>query len=711
MEKKLLFALDIGTRSVVGLVGEKSNNTINILAMERMEHHTRAMLDGQIHDVPEVAKIVNIVKSQLEKTCGALNKVSVAAAGRALYTISVSAKLDVTSKGTITVHEEQTLELTALQSAQKQLAMSHSVSDPAMYYCVGYSISKYSLDGTSMHSLIGQKGKEATIELIATFLPRQVIDSIQSALTSVNLEMETLTLEPIAAINILIPQTMRHLNLALIDVGAGTSDVAITNEGSVIGYGMVPFAGDEITEAISNKYLLDFKIAETIKRKLTGRNKTVELTDVLGMKYKISTQEIINSIKDSVGALAQAIAAEIIRINSSQPQAVLMVGGGSLTPMLTEAVAQSLDLPPSRVAVRRPDVSVEGFANIPNKLCTPDFVTPLGILKLAGIQALNFMNVFVNEQPLKLFNVGSLTVVDALLAAGIDLRSLHGKPGLAITITVNKINKFIPGTHGKPGIIKINGQKAVHFDSILQEGDKILVEKGVNGQSPCVCLKDLIDIPSPICLAINQTKYTLPPIIKVNQTLVDKDIILKDRDQVEIETSFTLTSALTLLHLQPESTHYSYRINDNERTYNVPPTITINGKTPTPTQLLKDNDSIRIFQSESPTLGELMGLSSADYSTITVKFNTKDCLIPIHSYEFTVNGTKADLQTILPNNSIITYVRLEKTAATVSDVLLAADFDPRSIPLNAHYKLLLNGVSTEYTSIVKNNDHVELIID
>ena len=80
--------------------------------------------------------------------------------------------------------------------------------------------------------------------------------------------MEALTLEPIAAINVLIPPSMRRLNVALVDIGAGTSDIAITDSGTVIAYGMVPIAGDEVTEAISDQYLLDFPMAEKAKREL-----------------------------------------------------------------------------------------------------------------------------------------------------------------------------------------------------------------------------------------------------------------------------------------------------------------------------------------------------------------------------------------------------------------------------------------------------------
>ena len=77
--------------------------------------------------------------------------------------------------------------------------------------------------------------------------------------------MDALTLEPIAAINVLIPPSMRRLNVALVDIGAGTSDIAITDLSTVMAYGMVPIAGDEVTEAISDQYLLDFSFSRTSK--------------------------------------------------------------------------------------------------------------------------------------------------------------------------------------------------------------------------------------------------------------------------------------------------------------------------------------------------------------------------------------------------------------------------------------------------------------
>jgi cell division protein FtsA len=709
MEKNLLFALDIGTRSVVGLVGEKVDNTIQIIDSHRQEHRTRAMMDGQIHDVPEVANIIAEIKNALEISCGPLKKVSIAAAGRALCTIKSKAELETSERATLTSNDEHALELAAIQSAQHKLATSSTITDPTSYYCVGYSVVSFTLDNTTLKTLVGQRGKKANIELIATFLPRQVIDSLQSAVTSANLEIATLTLEPIAAINVLIPQTMRHLNLALVDIGAGTSDVAITKDGTIIAYGMVPCAGDEITEAISQQYLLDFNVAEKVKRQLTDNQfSKVNFIDVLGLSQEISTHEILKSIEHHVADLAQAIAAQILTLNITPPQAVLLVGGGSLTPMISEALAQSLDMPAPRVAVRRPD-TIEGISQIPADLCTPDAVTPLGILKLSASRTLNFMNVTLNEQSLHLFNLGKLTVADALLAAGIDIRSLHGRPGLGITININDQTNFFPGTHGTPSLIELNGNKASLSDQ-LQENDVIKVTKGTSGTMPTLCLSDIFDRLPSYTLSINEGSYEISPIITINGTPVQPDAILGDRDQVIYRLPSTLEEVLASTGNTMEIPPYRYIINGNEREYSTWPKYTINQNTAQGTSLVNPNDHIVVAHPSEPTLGELLGLNNDDENFITVLFNKEKCNIPLRRFTIIMNDKPAQLTDIARNNSIINFSSTEQEHPMISDVLLAANFNPKTIPSGSIVKILLNNQTTEYTSLVKNSDEITLVI-
>ena len=233
----------------------------------------------------------------------------------------MTATADMEFNGIITPEQERALDFAGVQAAQTKLAGSKTIDDPTKYYCVGYSTIKYDLDGTQLKTLVGQRGRVATATVIATFLPRQVIDSMHSALQASKLDMRALTLEPIAAINVLIPPTMRHLNLVLVDIGAGTSDVAITKNGSVIAYGMVPQAGDEITEAISQRFLLDFNVAEKLKRD-ASEGKSAKFADILGMEYELSAKEILDPIMPNIQNLAEAIASQIMELNGSEsPQA------------------------------------------------------------------------------------------------------------------------------------------------------------------------------------------------------------------------------------------------------------------------------------------------------------------------------------------------------------------------------------------------------
>ena len=135
------------------------------------------------------------------------------------------------------------------------------------FYCVGYSVvKKYYLNEDIFSNLEGHKAERIFRGHHRNIFYRKMLwTDLYSACNLAGLEVANMTLEPIAAINVAIPEAFRMLNIALVDVGAGTSDISITRDGSIIAYGMIPFAGDEITEMLVQHYLVDFKTAEHIK--------------------------------------------------------------------------------------------------------------------------------------------------------------------------------------------------------------------------------------------------------------------------------------------------------------------------------------------------------------------------------------------------------------------------------------------------------------
>src|SRR5699024_11872933 len=100
------------------------------------------------------------------------------------------------------------------------------------------------------------------------------------------------------------------------------------------------------------------------------------------------------------------------------------IGGGSLTPYITDKIADQLKLPKNRVAIR--DVEAIEHLNKTDRLPSgPDFVTPIGIAISAEEQPIHSDTVRINNQPLRIFEMKKMTVDDCCIEAGIDIRKLY----------------------------------------------------------------------------------------------------------------------------------------------------------------------------------------------------------------------------------------------------------------------------------------------
>ena len=336
----IVFAMDIGTRNIAGVIGMQEGDVFHVIATEISEHKSRAMVDGQIHDIDQAAATALEVKQKLESRLGIkLKRVAIAAAGRVLRTCQVKVEKSLEQDIEIDADFVSSLEIEGIQRAQMTLDEGSEKEDKTQYYCVGYSVINYYLNGYVMTKLTGHKGKSAGVELLATFLPLTVVDSLYSVVNRIGLEVSSLTLEPIAAINATIPQDLRLLNLALVDIGAGTSDIALTKDGSVFAYAMASIAGDEITERISQQYLVDFATGEKIKTSLATGKDRIRFTDILKKKHEIAASEILRDIEDMIRQLASTISGKILEFNRKSPNAVFLVGGGSRIPLRPQILA------------------------------------------------------------------------------------------------------------------------------------------------------------------------------------------------------------------------------------------------------------------------------------------------------------------------------------------------------------------------------------
>jgi cell division protein FtsA len=709
----LIFGLDIGTRSVVGLMLERRDQGYHVLDVYSIEHDERSMLDGQIHNVLAVSEKILQVKDHLEATHGKLKKVCVAAAGRSLKTKRALVERDILGKPIFDRQSLLHLELSAVQKGQFELANESADSRQKINdYCVGYSVINYCLDGEVIGSLLDQRGEKASIEVIATFLPKVVVESLISALHRADLELEALTLEPIAAINVLIPSSMRRLNVALVDIGAGTSDIAITDLGTVTAYGMVPNAGDEITEALSDHFLLDFPDAENIKRQLSSHDELV-MTDILGLETSFSREEIIKPIEGAINHLADQIAREVLKLNGKAPKAVMLVGGGSMTPHLPEKLAERLELPENRVAIRGID-AIKKLTFEKEYDATPELVTPIGIAIAAKESPVEYISIQVNEESVRLFDIKKLTVGDGLLSSGLELPKLYGKPGMAIMVKVNGRVVSIPGMHGTPPILKKNGVPT-ELDAPLVHGDHIEVERGANGQDASATIQDVVDQPPELSIIFNGEEKRLSPRLIKNGEETTFNAPLKDRDTVVCQLPTTIEDVLPLLHTardQVISQRMKVTLNGQPISFETAEAVLLlNGKSASLKTPIQHGDRLDIVKKDDapPTIKDVL---SHNYDTFTkeliVTFNGEPVYLEKELYDCYNNKEKVTVDSKIKHGDSLEIKKKSVTPFIFQDVFTKVKIQRPEKEERKKPVILRNDEETSFSSDIHHGDVLQL---
>ncbi|MGD9568604.1 MAG: cell division protein FtsA [Sedimentibacter sp.] len=551
----LIFALDIGTRSVVGVVCENLNGILKVREIKSYFHNQRSMIDGQIEDIKEVSRVVGIVKDELEKSLNiVLDKVSIAAAGRALKTERILLEKDNDSRVPVSHDFIKAMETEALHLAQDLFAKSSSGTD--LFYCVGYSVLCYKLDNRTMSKLEGHRGNKVSVEIIAAFLPHTVIEGLYTCMDNNNLGVNNLTLEPIAAMDLIIPPELRLLNLALIDIGAGTSDIAISKNGSIVGYDMATIAGDEITECLMKNYIVDFNTAEEIKAALSDDKDMVTITNILGISQDINKQEILESLRATVYDLCADVSAKIIKMNKESPAAVFLAGGGSKTPFIREILSEFLNIPQARIALTDKK-SLKSIDLSAINSYGPELITPLGIAYSVVLNKnYDFFSVTVNEMKVRLYGIRQMKVMDAILMSGFDTKKLIGLSGKSLRFTINGNQHYYAGQFSTPSQIYVNS-KIANIETIIRPGDKIEVIPAKNGETPIVKISDIVHNNKGGFVYFNGMKTDISTKYFVNSTEVTDDFIIGNSDVIEVEQIQTIKD-LYKLYKMDESIYQSY---------------------------------------------------------------------------------------------------------------------------------------------------------
>lgn len=671
--EEMIFALDIGTRSIIGTVGVISEKKFHVIAESYLEHEDRAMIDGQIHDIQAVTNGVIKVKKELEDSLNiSLTKVAIAAAGRFLKTTTVKSEIEVDTDKEIDREVIRSLELTAVKMAEDKVGRSTH----GKLYCVGYSVKNYYLNGYIISNLISHKGKKIGIEIIATFLPRSVVDSLYVVMNKAGLEVVSLTLEPIAAMEAAVPQNLRLLNLALVDIGAGTSDIAISSKDSISAYGMVPTAGDEVTETVAQAYLVDFNTAERIKKASSSKDK-IQYIDALGFENEIEPEEVLKIINPVVMKISEEIGNKIIELNGGKaPNAVFLVGGGAHTPLIKENIAKILNLPVQRVAIK-------GRESVVDCICDGNLgsagVTVLGIA-LISIKRLghDFVDVTINDKIISLFNAHKHTVMDVLVQEGINPKILIGKNGRNIRFNVDGIKRVAFGTLGKGAEIKIN-KLLSNIDSQVKEGDIIEVAFSVDGKNAAPKIMDFVKNIQAVSFYFEDIIQNIEPVPFINGVRSKINAVIKEEDEVNIVYPTTISDYAKYFHDKAKGL-----------------TFTMKNKELLSDYVIKEGD--RIYKAY--VKDENTAVEKEEYKEASTE-KQKELEIAIDE---NVNNKELSKCVVEVNKKIITLLNKDKYVFV--DIFNYVEFD-LSIS-KGNLILMLNGSKASYYQPLKSGDVIEI---
>jgi cell division protein FtsA len=266
----------------------------------------------------------------------------------------------------------------ALEKAKKQLSLELGGKNIDLKL-VNSALISIEIDGYGVTNPIGFKGKDVSVQLYTAFAPLIHISALERTAEQLDLDLLTVAAEPFAvARSVIGDDPNANLSAILIDVGGGTTDIAVVNEGGVEGTKMFGIGGRSFTKSIERDLNTDFDRAEALKLGLTsGRTPEPRVKSV-----EAALKKTLNVWDNGV-----QLALEEFKRLEHLPHTVYLCGGGASLSMLTESLEQSnwyADLP----FARKPQVKlispsqVIGITDTTNIIDDHTYITAMGLLRV-----------------------------------------------------------------------------------------------------------------------------------------------------------------------------------------------------------------------------------------------------------------------------------------------------------------------------------------
>lgn len=379
-----LVALDIGTEFVKVLIGKVTDKGIEIVGAGRAHQDLNDMQAGAIADIASVVKNCDAALTQAEQQAGVSTKAAVLGIAGELVkgtttTVRVNRKNAETELDANEVERIITLVQKRARERAKQQLVWELGGKEVEIQLVNSALVNIEIDGYPVTNPVGFKGKEVVIQLYTAFAPMIHIGALERTAKELDLDLLAVAAEPFAVSRSVIGDDPNaSMSAILMDVGGGTTDIAVINEGGVQGTKMFGIGGRAYTKGVERALGVNFLQAEEFKLGLadhsTPESKTKATEDALRKTLEVWTAGV------------ELALAEFTQLDHL-PYRILLCGGGSSLDMLMRQLASTnwyADLPFTRKPVVQ-HIQPHQVVGIVDKTATVTdhtFITAMGLLRV-----------------------------------------------------------------------------------------------------------------------------------------------------------------------------------------------------------------------------------------------------------------------------------------------------------------------------------------
>ncbi|MBR1801984.1 rod shape-determining protein [Candidatus Saccharibacteria bacterium] len=404
----VILGLDIGTEFVKAVIGAKrKDGTLEIIGVGKSHQSMGNMYAGAIADIPAVINVCEKALSKAEEQAGVVSKAAVVGIAGELIKGNTNTVRYRRKNGNKPISETE-MELiikkvqdNAGEKARKEVALETDNPD-VQVRLINSAIVSLTIDGYKVSNPIGFKGSELVIQFYTAFAPLVHISAIEKVCTELNLDLLAVAVEPFAVCRACLGDDLdSNFSGVVMDIGGGTTDIAVVDDGGVEGTKMFGIGGRSFSHQIANKLGLDFDTAERLKLNLdrdllsdpeittiadaASANEIEQYLENDGRRAKIEAAIDANI---DVWLSGIEIALEDFSNIEALPNKILLCGGGAGLVRLQEALATEdwwEDLPFARRPVVHllDDIDIPGIENVTDVDLDYSYITAFGLLRVA----------------------------------------------------------------------------------------------------------------------------------------------------------------------------------------------------------------------------------------------------------------------------------------------------------------------------------------